>query len=98
MARAGRDHHLASDQDLLAHLDARPIHEMRTAMPRDDPGLLEAPLGLLWHWVGEGTLEADQVRPAEGQTRRGDTLALHAAAPVHQIGNANQDFLGVAPA
>src|SRR5258708_12364586 len=43
-------------------------------------------------------LEADQVWPADGQAGRQDTLALHAAAPVHQVGNADQDFLGVAPA
>src|SRR5260370_37456124 len=53
---------------------------------------------MLRHWVGECALDADQCRSAEGQARRGDALALHAATPVHQVGNANQYLLGVAPA
>src|SRR5262249_2906772 len=77
MARAGRDHHMATDQGVLAHLDAGPIHEVRTAMPHHDPRLLEALLVLRWYRVGEGPLEADQVRPAEGQAGCGDALALH---------------------
>src|SRR5207302_1436460 len=36
MARAGRDYHVASDQNLLAYLDAGVIHEAGTATPRDD--------------------------------------------------------------
>ena len=67
-------------------------------MPRDDPRLHEALLVLLGHRVGEGAFEADQVRPDGGQARRGDAFALHAVAPVHQVGNADQDFLGIAPA
>ena len=98
MARAGRDHHVAANESLLVHLDARPIHEVGTAMPRDDPGLRKALLVLLRHRVGEGALEADQVGPVEGQARSGNALALHTAAPVHQVGNADEDLLGVAPA
>ncbi len=98
MARAGRDHDVATDQGVLAHLDARPIHKAGTAMPRDDPRLCKALLVLLRHRVGEGALETDQVRPAEGQARSGNALALHAAAPVHQVGNADEDLLWIAPA
>src|SRR5260221_11432061 len=98
MARAGRDHDVATDRGLLAHLDAGVIHEVGTATPHDDSRLRKALLVLLRRRVGEGALEADQVRPAEGQTRCQDALALHAAAPVHQIRNAGHDLLGVAPA
>src|SRR4029453_1202934 len=87
-----------TDQGVLAHLDARPIHEVRTPMLRDDSCLLEAVLGLLRHWVDEGALEADQVGPGEEQTWRGNALALHAPAPVHQVGHADQHLFRIAPA
>src|SRR5713101_7710205 len=90
MARAFRDHHVAANESLLVHLDARPIHEVGTAMPRDDPGLRKALLVLLRHRVGEGPLEADQVRPAEGEARCRNAFALHAMTPVHQIGHTYQ--------
>jgi hypothetical protein len=97
VSSTGRDHHVSANEGVLAHLDARPIHEVHTTMPCGDPGLGEALLVLLWHRVGESAFEADQVRPIDGQPWRGDTLALHAPAPVHELGNADQDLLGVAP-
>src|SRR5258708_29620030 len=67
-------------------------------MTCDDSRLREALLVLLWHRVGEGALEADQVRPSEGHARRGDAFALHASAPVHQLSHADEYFFGVASA
>src|SRR5713101_4002138 len=82
--RAGRDHHVATGEDLIAHLDGRAVDEAGPSMPHRDSRPGEAAFGALWHWIGEGALEADQIWPAEGQARRGDTLALHAPAPVHE--------------
>src|SRR5260370_13585332 len=42
VTRAGRDHYMAANEGVPAHLDARPIHEVGTAMTREDPRLREA--------------------------------------------------------
>jgi hypothetical protein len=65
MARAGCDHHMATNQNLLAHLDARPIHEVGTAMPRDDPRLRKALLVLLRHQVGHVDEDLLGIAPAQ---------------------------------
>ena len=61
VTRAGRNHHMAANEGVPAHLDARPIHEVGTAMPCEDPRLGKALLGLLRHRVGEGALKADHL-------------------------------------
>jgi len=98
MPRPGRDHHMATDEGVFFYLDTRPVHKVCTTMPRNDPHLREALLVLLWRRIGEGALETNQIRPADGQTGGGDALGLHAMTPVHRFGNAHQHFLGVAPA
>ncbi len=39
MVRTSRNHHMATDQGFFTHLKARPIHEVRAPVPRDDPCL-----------------------------------------------------------
>lgn len=98
MPRPGRDHYVTTKEGLVAHLDGRPVDEARPPMPRGDSDPGEAAFGALSHRIGEGVLKAYHVRPVERQARRRDALALHASAPVNELGNADQDFLGVAPA
>src|SRR5258708_929269 len=92
------DHHVPTNENVLIHLNVRPIYEVGTPMTHRDARLREALLGPLWHGVGKGALEVDQVRPVESQARCGDTLALHAPTPVHEFGHAGQPFLRLAPA
>jgi hypothetical protein len=89
---------LTTEEGLVAHLNGRSADEARPPMPRGDSDLGEAAFGVRWHRIGEGALKAYHVRPVERQARRRDALALHASAPVNELGNADQDFLGVAPA
>jgi hypothetical protein len=59
-------------EGVIAHLDGRAVDEVGTSMPHRDSRFGEAVFGSLWHWNGEGALEADQVWPAKGQARRRD--------------------------
>ncbi len=49
--RSARDHDVAADQRVVAHLQSSPVDEARTPMHHANARLGEAPLVLLGHWM-----------------------------------------------
>src|SRR3989442_7737634 len=93
-----RDDDVATDHRLALHLDSRPIDEMRAAMPGKNARLRKGLLVLVGCGVGEGALEANQLRPVDRQSRRAHAPALHALTPIHQLRDTHEHFLGITAA
>jgi hypothetical protein len=93
-----RDHDVPSGKRVITNSQRRLVDEPRQSMHRANTGRCEAELVLLRCRVGEGALEAHQVRPIDGQGIGRDAISRHAAVPVHQLGATDQHFFGVTSA
>jgi len=53
-------------------------------------------LTILWYWISERSLEADEFRPINPCLIALDPFSLHTLDPIHHCSGANQYFLRVA--
>ena len=96
-ARAGGDQHMLGLKDLPVDLDRGRSGKARLAVKGIDAPFREAMFLLLRDGIGEGTLEGDEIGPANPDLA-GDAPAAHAPGHVDRLCAADQHLFWIAAA
>jgi hypothetical protein len=93
----GGDQHMPGLKDLPVDLDRSLSGKARLAVKGIDAPFREAMFLLLRDGIGEGTLESDELAPANFEFAS-DAPAVHALCHVDRFGTADQHFFRIAAA
>src|SRR6266851_8582624 len=93
---SGRNHHIATLQNFLAHLNGGWADKTSATMKCRDAGFRKSLLPAFRNRLRERTLEAHQLLPINPQLLGLNSLTLYAATPINHLRSAHKHLFRVA--
>src|SRR5216683_3388094 len=92
----GRNHHIATLQNFLAHLNCGWADETSATMECRDAGFSQSLLLAFRNRLRERTLGAHQLLPINPELLSLNSLTLHATTPINHVRSAHKHLFGIA--